>query len=82
MRQVLLALEVTSNGRTASWNSSGGGGNSQPIPALALHDTPHLYWQERWNVTLDFDRPDVLAGARKELDEVRRSRADRSEQET
>lgn len=83
MRNVLLQLELTSNGRTAAYDSSGGGtpdyvlvddnGRGRLDPA----DAPHLRYAKQWDDAEDDEgRRQVLARARDELEHIRRSHAD------
>lgn len=82
MREVILALAMTSNGTTTSYDSSGGGaidyyliddrGRGKGRPGEA----PHLVFARRWDAADDDDkRRAVLDAARNELDRIRRSRA-------
>lgn len=83
MRDVLLQLALTSNGRTAAYDSSGGGtpdyvlvdddGRGKLDPA----DAPHLRYAMEWDAAEDdSQRAEVLKRARDELDRIRRSHAD------
>lgn len=73
MRAVLTQLELTSNGRTASFDSSGGGDSEPAAPALGLHDAPHLEYARRYaSCLVDEDRWKVVRAAERELAGVRR----------
>lgn len=48
MREVLLQLALTSNGRTASYNSSGGS-EADYTPTLAAGDAPALHFAALWD---------------------------------
>jgi len=84
MRKVLLQLELTSNGRTASYDSSGNGNpEPDPIPKLGKGDAPHLTLQDRWNqAATDAERMSVLEAAEALLKAIRVSRGDRSRTES
>jgi len=72
MRGVLTQLELTSNGRTATYNSSGGG-EEQPIPRLNSHDAPHLHFAELYARANDLiERERVIERAAAALKEARR----------
>jgi hypothetical protein len=78
MRQVLVELELLSNGSVAKMDGDSGGGSvryySDRIPRLGQHDAPHLYWRDRWNsCTSDAEREDVLELAVSELQAARKS---------
>lgn len=84
MREVLLALALTSNGRTSAFDSSGGGTPDYVLVddkgrgKLARGDAPELYYRSEWEAALDRTaREQVLAAAQKELDHIRHSHADR-----
>lgn len=78
MRRVLLELEMTSNGKTASFNSGGRGEFASRPPVSGgcdlRSDPPHIYWRRKWNeATGDDGRRRVLDGAREELRFLRRA---------
>jgi hypothetical protein len=83
MREVLLQLELITNGRTASFEASG---SSDPdwTPTLSPDDAPHLYYRARWNAAGDDPERQqrCLDEARRTLLELRHSRGDRRAQET
>lgn len=82
MREVLLQLELVTNGRTASFDVAG---SSDPdwTPALSAHDAPHLHYAARWNAaTTDEQRQRCLDDARRELLELRHSRGNRRAEES
>jgi hypothetical protein len=83
MREVLLRLAMTSNGRTAAYDSSGGGTpdyvlvDDQGRGKLDPADAPHLTFAARWDRAVDDDeRAAILKEAQEELDAIRRSHAD------
>lgn len=89
MRDVLLQLEMASNGSTSTFDSSGGGTPDYVLidedgrPRFGVDDAPHLYYRAKWNAAGDDDaRTAVLTAARKTLDSIRRSHADRTAAET
>lgn len=85
MRQVLLQLELTSNGATLNYEGSSSGGyyGSDAIPALGEHDAPHLFWARMYARADTRDgRARVLELARSELKDIMRSRGDPSKEET
>jgi ATP/maltotriose-dependent transcriptional regulator MalT len=77
MREVLLALAMTSNGRTASFNSSGG---SEPdyTPTLGRGDAPHLFFAAAWDAAEGDDarRRRLLQDAQETLKHLLRSSGD------
>lgn len=76
MGRVLLALEMTSCGITASLDSNGGGAFSSSEPRSGDHWPPHLRFLELWrDAGSTSERRRVLERARDELDQIRRSRA-------
>jgi hypothetical protein len=82
MRAVLLQLEITSNGRTVSYDSSGGGDPDYVLvddngrAKLARGDAPHLTYAAEWNAAdSDERRRDVIKLAEQELDSIRKSQA-------
>lgn len=80
-REVLLQLALLSNGRTASWEPSGGGGDSTPM--LGPEDAPHEYFAKRWDrATSYFEREKILRAAEERLKHERRSRGDRGRVES
>lgn len=89
MRQVLLQLEMTSNGRTAAYDSSGGGEPDYVLvddrgrARLSIGDAPQLLYVRAWNAARDdTERAQVLKEAGDELDRIRHSRADRTVEES
>ncbi len=90
MREVLLALEMTSNGRTATFDSSGGGEPDYVLvdddgrAKLGHGDAPHLIYIEQWASAGDDEeeRRHVLERAKDELDRIRRSHADPTKAES
>jgi hypothetical protein len=89
MGEVLLQLALTSNGRTAAYDSSGGGeadyvlvddnGRARLDPA----DAPHLLYAAAWDAAGDDEeRRQVLEEAKDTLDRIRRSHADPTVAET
>jgi hypothetical protein len=82
MREVLVQLELVSNGRTASFDVAG---SSDPdwTPALGAGDAPHLHYAAWWNSARDDgERQQCLDAARRELLELRHSRGDRRAEES
>lgn len=82
MREVLLQLELTSNGATAAYDSSGGGTPDYALVddwgrgRLGVGDAPHLTHRAAWrDARDDVERRSVLEAARAELAAIRRSRA-------
>lgn len=82
MQDVLLQLALTSNGRTSSYDSSGGGTPDHVLvddngrAKLGRGDAPHLHYADEWNAAVDDEeRAAVLKAATDELDRIRRSRA-------
>jgi hypothetical protein len=75
MRQLLLDLALTSNGRSGSYaGSSTGGDHADVVPTLGLFDAPHLYFAREWDQAVDdAERAVVVQRARDTLDEIRRS---------
>jgi len=72
MLQVLIDLEVASNGTTTSFDSSGGGvfGSKVPISGGCdmRTDPPHIFWRKQWDAAgNDARRREVLGLARDEL---------------
>lgn len=83
MRQVLVQLELTSNGGTLNYEGSSSGGHDQPVPSLGQHDAPHLHYADLYRRALSPPgRALVLQMAADELDRIRRSRGDPSREET
>lgn len=79
MRDVLVRLELLSNGSIARMDASPGGGNEHPsrIPVLGQYDAPHLFWSAEWKASLDDARREVvLRLAKKELRAITHSQAD------
>jgi len=69
MRQVLAELELTSQGSTQSWNSSGhGGGESDKVYPFGDQFPPHIEWRERYErATTDDARQQVIDDAGRAL---------------
>ncbi len=89
MRQTLLALEMTSNARTAAYDSSGGGSPDYVLVddhgrgKLDPDDAPHLRYAKEWDRAEDeVARAAVLKAAQDTLDRIRRSHADPAAVET
>lgn len=89
MREVLLALALTSNGRTATFDSSGGGTPDYVLVddkgrgKLSRGDAPQLYYRAEWERALDRSAQEaVLDAAQRELDHIRHSQADRDADES
>lgn len=89
MRAVLIALALTSNGRTASYDSSGGTPDYVLVDdrgraKLGVGDAPHLHHAAQWAAAGDDPerRARVVKDAEEELELIRRSHADRSKVET
>lgn len=73
MREVLLQLALTSNGRTASFDA-GGGADPDWTPRLDVDDAPHLYFARRWDsAATGEERAKVLEAAQERLRHARRS---------
>ncbi len=53
MRKVLVDLELTSNGKTASFDANGGGafGSKPPVSGGCdfRTDPPHVYYRRKWD---------------------------------
>lgn len=82
MADVLLQLGMCAAGRTAAYDSSGGG-EFQPVPTLGIGDAPHLHYAELWNrASDDAERRQALEAATKELTTIRKSRGDPTREET
>lgn len=82
MRQLLTELELTANGTTTTWDSSGG---AEPdyIPRLGHSDAPHLHYLALWNAaSTDAQRQRVIQAAKDELDAILHSRGDRTREES
>lgn len=82
MRQVLLELSMTSNGRTTSWDASGGGTvdhylvDDRGRGKLTPGDAPQLRYAMRWeHARDDVDRQALIDEAQQELEQITRSRA-------
>jgi hypothetical protein len=77
MHQLLLELEMTSNGRSGGYaGPSSGGEHADVIPTLGLFDAPHLYFAAEWDRALDdVERAIVMQRARDQLQEIIRSPA-------
>jgi hypothetical protein len=89
MRDVLLQLAMTSNGRTTTLDSSGVGTADYVLvddsgrAKLARGDAPHLTFAELWDLADDdHGREQVLKRAKDELDHIRKSHADPTKIET
>lgn len=89
MRAVLLALALTSNGRTAAYDPHGGGEPDHTLVddrgrgKLGPGDAPHLRYAQAWERAAgELAQRTVLREARDELDHIRRSHADRDAGET
>jgi predicted XRE-type DNA-binding protein len=83
MRDVLLQLAMCAAGRTASYDSSGGGDPDYVLvdehgrAKLGAGDAPHLHYAAEWDAASDDERrAAVLDEAKKTLDSIRRSQAD------
>jgi hypothetical protein len=83
MRDVLLQLALTSNGRTVSYDSSGGGTPDYVLVddngrgKLDPDDAPHLRYAQEWDAAGDDGaRAAVLKAAIDTLNHIRRSHAD------
>lgn len=84
MRDVLLQLALTSNGRTSAYDSSGGGTPDYVLVdddgrgKLGASDAPHITFAERWDLAgeNEEERASVLARAQATLDAIRKSSAD------
>jgi hypothetical protein len=83
MREVLLRLEMTSNGRTVSYDSSGGGDADYVLVddrgrgKLAEGDAPHFTYAAAWDHARDdVERAAVLKAAQDELKHILKSQAD------
>ena len=75
MRRVLLGLALTSNGRTASYNPSGGGGDHQPPLELRPGDAPHDDFLDLYaRAADDRQREEVLHDAEAQLRAIRVAR--------
>lgn len=76
MRRVLLDLEMTSCGVTASLDSNGSGAFGSAPPRSGDFDPPHLRYRREWNAARGgTERQRILERARDELDSIRVSRA-------
>ncbi len=89
MRDVLLQLAMTSNGRTVSYDSSGGGTPDYVLvddrgrAKLAQGDAPHLSYATAWDDARDdVERAAVLKAAQDELAGILKSRANPQAVET
>jgi hypothetical protein len=74
MRQVLLELALTTNGRSGGYGGrSSGGDHESAAPTLGLFDAPQEHWARKWDQAEDeVERIVVLQRARDELAEIRR----------
>jgi hypothetical protein len=82
MREVLLQLALTSNGRTSSFNSSGGSQHDY-TPTLGAGDAPHLHFAKLWDAAQDDGRRrTILRDAKDVLKTLRQSRGDRTRVES
>jgi DNA-binding transcriptional ArsR family regulator len=76
MREVLLQLALTSNGRTSSYNSSGGSEHDY-TPTLGAGDAPHLHFARLWNAaSSDAQRAEIFDQAQATLRQVLHSSGD------
>lgn len=76
MRDVLLQLALTSNGRTASWDASGSS-EADYTPALGVGDAPELYFAAEWDAAdSDARREQLLEQASGVLKDIRQSSGD------
>lgn len=89
MRDVLLQLALTSNGRTSAYDSSGGGTPDYVLVddkgrgKLGAGDAPHLHYAAEWDAASDDEtRAQVLDAAKDTLEHIRRSHADPKAAET
>jgi hypothetical protein len=89
MRDVLLRLALTSQGRTAAYDSSGGGTDDWVLvddngrARLPAGDAPHLRYAVMWDAAEDDEqRRAVLYAAKEELDQILKSKGDRTREET
>jgi hypothetical protein len=84
MRDVLLQLALTSNGRTAAYDNSGGTGEADYVlvddhgrAKLGRGDAPQLTFAKLWDrADSQVARASALDAARSELAHIRRSHAD------
>jgi hypothetical protein len=84
MRHVLVQLELTSNGRTSTFEApTAGGYYTDHVPSLGQHDAPHLFYDRLYSAqTTDEGRDAVLGQAEDELEAIRVSRGDPSKEES
>jgi ATP/maltotriose-dependent transcriptional regulator MalT len=89
MRDVLLALALTSNARISAYDANGGGTPDYTLvddrgrAKLARGDAPHLLYADLWDLAGDVgERQRVLEEAVAMLEHIRRSSADRTKVES
>lgn len=89
MRDVLLQLALTSNGRTISYDASGGGTPDWTLiddrgrAKLSIDDAPQLLFAELWDAAEDDEqRAAVLKDAADHLRKIKRSSGDPSKEES
>lgn len=79
MRAAILALAMTSNGRTTAYNPSGGGGGATDWALvddrgrgrLAVGDAPQLEYAARWDGAVDdVERQAIVEDAEQELERI------------
>lgn len=82
MRRALLALAMTSNGRTSSWNATGGGDVDYSLVddngrgRMGVGDAPQLAYAVRWKRAVDDDeRQALVEDAEQELERITKSPA-------
>lgn len=82
MRNVLMDLEMTSCGVTASLDASGGGeAFASAPPKSGDHNPPHVYYREQWNkADGDRRRRDLLDRAKCDLRAIRKAPPPRPEE--
>ncbi len=89
MSDVLLQLAMCAAGRTAAFDSSGGGTPDYVLvddngrAKLGVGDAPHLRYAAKWDAAGDDTaRQAVLDAAREELSSIRKSKGDRTKDES
>lgn len=89
MRDVLLQLGMCAAGRTAAYDSSGGGTPDYVLvddagdAKLTAGDAPHVHYAALWDAAGDdVERRAVLDAAIKELRSIRKSSGDRTREES
>jgi hypothetical protein len=70
-RQILAEMELLMHGKTASLNSSGRGGERNPVPQGEAHP-PAEYWLARFRGASFDEISSVLHAARAELERIKR----------